>query len=96
MSPFLKVVSGVLTIEDVDIKNQHYETLLKCKVRCEPGVVGFSSKDNEDYFIPTKVLERYDDHIKDLIRAYYDGVILNDSIVSWVDEDKEREKYKAV
>jgi len=92
--PVLKVVTGVLTIEEVDISKQHYKTLLKCEVKCEPGVTGFSSKDNEDYFIPSEVLEKYDDHIKDVMRAYYDGVLLNDSIYSWVDEDKQKEIYR--
>ena len=96
ISPVLKVVTGILTIDEVDISKQHYKTLLKCGVKCEPGVIGFSSTDNKDYFIPSKVLEKYDDHIRDLIQAYYDGVMLNGSIFSWIDEDKEMKKYKAV
>lgn len=88
VSPFLKLISGVLTIEDVDIRYQHFKTLLKCRVKREPGCIGFSSENNDDYFIPSEIMNKYDEHIKHLIDAYYNGVLLDNSIVSWIDEDK--------
>ena len=94
--PILKVVSGVLLIEDVDIVNQHYKLLLKCGVKCEPGVVSFFTEDNDDYFIDSKLIKKYDEHIKDLMRAYHGGVLLEDTICSWVDEDKDEDEDKAV
>lgn len=85
ISPFLKTISGILTIEEVDPTYvQQPILLIKCEVNRKPGSTGYSSIDGKG--IPTDLFDEIKPFIDAMIHSYYNGIIMENSDFHWVEE----------
>jgi hypothetical protein len=82
-SPVLKVAIGILSVEDINMKNGHTKTqIIKCKVKKEQGILGFETIDTCNYHI----FEELRDKIETMVQSYYYGMILESHDFSWIDD----------
>jgi len=85
VSPFLRVLSGVLYAEEVNSEFPSMESILlfKCKFKKEQSTLGYSSYE-EDEGIPTKLFNCIKPICDQMIRSYYKGMILDNEDYVWV------------
>jgi hypothetical protein len=87
ISPFLQTISGILTIEDIDIQSEYHDAtrLFECKVNISnnPRCTGFGSINGKGY--SSEILDKYKDTIDIMGDSYFRGVILKESDYVWVD-----------
>lgn len=87
ISPFLRLISGTLYVEDIDsvnMNNPPKPTLLfKCKVKKEQYCVGYSSYEDGEY-IPTKLFNCIKPLVDEKLRSYWHGMILENQDYAWV------------
>jgi hypothetical protein len=81
ISPFLQTISGTLIIEDIN-SNSHSIELLRCKVTRKIGQTGYRSIDKHGY--SNEIFKKYEDRIGAIVNSYFNGVLLNNSIYSWI------------
>lgn len=83
-SPFLRRISGVIHVEEVDV--QHISLppieLFRCKFHKDQGSIGFESFEHEG--IPTKLFDCIGPLLKAKIYSYWHGMIMQDDDWEWV------------
>ena len=88
VSPFLQTISGIVTIEDIDVHNEYRDKtrILICKVISSnnPRCTGFGSIDGEGY--SSKIFTKYQDTINIMVDSYFRGLLLKKSDYVWVDK----------
>ena len=88
-SPFLQVLSGILTAEDVDSSYKDDPILLfKCKVKVEQGSTGYSAISPEEG-IPSKLFEKLRPAIDVMVHSYYRGTQLDEIDFLWIQKEEE-------
>jgi len=85
ISPFLRVMSGTLYVEDVDsvIISNPPVLLFKCKVKKDQYSLGYSSFE-EDEGIPTKLFNCIKPLVDEKLRSYWHGMVLENTDYAWV------------
>lgn len=87
-SPFLQVLTGILTAEDVDCSYVTPPKLLfKCKVKLEQGSTGFSAITPEDG-IPSNLFEKLRPVIDVMVHSYFRGAKLDEVDFVWIQEEE--------
>ena len=85
ISPVLRVISGILLIEDVDISyNRPLKTILCCKIKKEQGSFGYNSIDDKGF--STVLLDLFKEKIETMVHGYFAGMNLEESPFSWVED----------
>lgn len=87
VSPILQTASGILKIVEVNNDLQlriEPKTLLICKCHINKYSLGFSEI-KEGQGVPTKIFKIFEERIKAIIRAYFDGILLEKNLYNWVD-----------
>lgn len=85
ISPFLRTISGILTIEEVDTTYVEKPIILiQCKVDRKAGSTGYSSIDEKG--IPTDLFDEIKPFIDVMMHSYYNGIIMENSDFHWVEE----------
>jgi hypothetical protein len=83
MSPVLQIAIGTLIIENVETKKgYHVEPLITCEVKKERGTLGFKCIDSRYYDLFEEIKPRIDA----MVESYYRGMLLESSLVSWIDD----------
>lgn len=90
-SPFLQVLTGILTAEDVDCSyTEKPKSLFKCKVKVEQGSTGYSAIMPEDG-IPSKLFEKLRPVIDVMVHSYFRGVKLDETDFLWIPKEEEKQ-----
>lgn len=88
VSPFLQTISGILIIEDIDIRSQYHDAtrILTCTVNSSnnPRCNGFRSIEGKGY--SSAIFDKYKDTIDIMVDSYFRGVTLKESDYVWIDE----------
>ncbi len=85
-SPLLRIASGILKVEDIILGNGKSDKLLiKCKVKKEPGTLGYSAI-RPDKGIPSQLFEELRPIIDRMVNSYYRGMILETSDFEWIND----------
>lgn len=84
-SPFLRVLSGVLHVEEVDIQRISLAPveLFRCKFRKEEHTLGYSSFEGEAG-IPTSLFNCIKPLLDEKIRSYWKGMVLDKDDYAWI------------
>ena len=90
-SPLLQIATGILKVEDIDLGRVD-QLLFQCKVKIEPGMLGYSSLDktDENQGIPHKLFEELRPTIDTMVRSYYQGMLLKKSSYEWIDDSLDK------
>ena len=84
VSPVLRVSTGILKVEFQN-KDWAFEEIFRCKVRKEQGTIGYSGIP-PDLGVPADLFEALRPTINTMVRAYWDGMILEKSTYEWVED----------
>lgn len=89
--PSLKVATGILKAETQNMNGVVdgrstiiFEELFTCKVKAEPGMIGYEGIDGKG--IKGLYLDLYKNNIDVMLRSYHDGITLEEETVFWIDE----------
>jgi len=84
ISPFLKVCSGMLYVDDVDTTHSLPTTkLFRCKFKKESGCTGFTSV-SKDEGIPSKLFNYIKPIIDAKLYSYWSGMTLQKDDYQWL------------
>jgi len=91
MSPLLRVLKGTLKVYDITSYDIPAKKILECEVNVEQNSLGFSSNEG----IPSKLMGQLRDYIDPIITSYFNGMILQSEIYSWIwsSEGKSYDKW---
>jgi len=84
MSPTLRRASGIVKVEEHQAPPAIIKTILKCRCYVEDGCSGFKSMEGEG--IPTKTFDLFEEHIRGLMRSFFDGMLLRNQLWHWLPE----------
>jgi hypothetical protein len=100
ISPSLGAVSGIAKVHYVQDQS-NWILLCKFKVKCKPGMVGYTSEADG---IPTLLYDAIKPQLDQMVRSFRDGISLQNTTFTWVHlEESEKanmsleqieEKYK--
>jgi len=91
ISPSLRVVSGILKIEDITFGNgMPSKLLIKCKVKKETGMSGYSAISPQKS-IPSKLFEELKPVIDTMVNSYYRGMLLRSENYEWIDDSANKD-----
>jgi len=86
-SPFLQVLTGILTAEDIDCSySTPAKLLFKCRVKIEQGSTGYSSL-NKEKGMPSEIFDKLKPVMDVMVHSYYRGAMLKSDDFYWVIEE---------
>ena len=92
-SPFLQVLTGVLTAEDVDCTYRDDPVLLlKCRVKVEQGATEYSAIEGDG--IPSELFEKIRPVVDVMVHSYFRGSKLDNLDFVWIQESEVEESLK--
>lgn len=96
VSPFLNCVSGIMTLEDIDISAPYSKAkkkVLSCQVFSDNNTLAFGSFP-EETGIPTQIFEKIKPIIIPMIESYRRGVALKKEDYLWVEKGVDLEEIQ--
>lgn len=88
ISPLLQTISGVVIIDDIDIKNyQKNKKIFQCEVHASnhPPSVGYNSLKDDKSF-STEIFHKYKSTLDIMVDSYFRGTMLKELDYVWLDE----------
>lgn len=98
--PLFKSVSGIIEIHQIDIElsprvQEKRKFLTKFRVSCRPGILSYTSMD-EKQGIPNDLFEALKPRIETAVKAFQQGVGLEDDMYLWQTEEDYKETVSAL
>ena len=87
ISPYLRVMSGILYVEKVDTTTTSDAPLIelfRCKVKKENHTTGYAISHENSKGIPAKLFECLKPIIDTMLRSYWSGMVLDKEDFTWV------------
>ena len=87
ISPYLRVMSGILYVEKVDTTTTSDAPLIelfRCKVSKEHHTTGYSISRENSKGIPSKLFNCLKPIIDTMLRSYWSGMVLEEEDFTWV------------
>jgi len=97
IQPYLRSVSGILTVEDVDmveISKQPVQ-LFRCRVEKREGMTRYSAL-SEDEAVPSELFNTVRPIIDTMLRSYWHGMVLEKHNYQWIFIDDSEDSWSRV
>lgn len=94
IQPYLRSVSGILKVEDVDIENISMQPieLFKCRIEKTEGMTRYSALSDVEA-VPSSLFNTLRPIIDTMLRSYWSGMVLEKHNYQWIFMDDTEESW---